>query len=111
VNRLLVVCTLLGGLAATVCFWDKICSWFIPRKSGAIGPSEKLVDFRYPQDSGLSARLSAQGFEVCWCERGKISRRIDLEGWEYVAEEAPLGRKLTTGDLILLKKKLGGRDA
>ncbi|MCC5863304.1 MAG: hypothetical protein JJT93_15490 [Gammaproteobacteria bacterium] len=46
--------------------------------------SERLVDFRFPTDSGLQDRLEAQGYQVAWCSETKLARRLDLEGWELV---------------------------
>ena len=47
---------------------------------------EKWVDLRYPTDSGLQQRLESSGYQVRWSLDSKLSRRIDLEGWELVVE-------------------------
>lgn len=47
---------------------------------------EKWVDFNYPFDSGIQRRLEAAGYRVAWCLDTKLSRKVDLEGWEIVVE-------------------------
>lgn len=47
---------------------------------------DKWVDFQYPNDSGLQERLTDAGYKVAWCLDTKLSRKIDLEGWEIVTE-------------------------
>ena len=47
---------------------------------------EKWVDLRYPFDSGIQQRLESEGYTVKWCSDDKLSRKIDLEGWEVVVE-------------------------
>lgn len=47
---------------------------------------EKYVDFNYPSDSGIQQRLETAGYRVAWCLDTKLSRKIDLEGWEIVLE-------------------------
>ena len=56
--------------------------------AGNIAPSytEKWVDFQYPHDSGLQVRLENAGYKIAWCLDTKLSRRVDLEGWEVVTE-------------------------
>jgi len=57
-----------------------------PVKAHLCGVVEKWVDFRYPFDSGLQVRLEADGYQVAWCLDTKLTRKIDLEGWEIVIE-------------------------
>jgi hypothetical protein len=52
---------------------------------------ERWVDFKYPFDSGLQRRLEAAGYRVAWCLDTKLSRKMDLEGWEIVVEPDPQG--------------------
>jgi hypothetical protein len=47
---------------------------------------DKLVDLRYPVDSGLQARIEASGYRVAWALESRLSRLIDLEGYELVIE-------------------------
>lgn len=56
--------------------------------AGYAAPSyeDKWVDFHYPNDSGLQERLTNAGYQVAWCLDTKLSRKIDLEGWEIVTE-------------------------
>lgn len=56
--------------------------------AGQVEPSyvEKWVDFQYPNDSGLQERVTNAGYRVAWCLDTKLSRKIDLEGWEIVTE-------------------------
>ena len=56
--------------------------------AGHLAPTyeDKWVDFQYPNDSGLQERLTNAGYKVAWCLDTKLSRRIDLEGWEIVTE-------------------------
>jgi hypothetical protein len=51
----------------------------------------KWVDPRYPHDSGLQARLEAEGYTVKWCSDTNLVRKIDLEGWEIVVERDAQG--------------------
>ena len=61
--------------------------------AGHAAPSyeEKWVDFQYPNDSGLQERLIDAGYKVAWCLDTKLSRRVDLEGWEIVTEPSKTG--------------------
>jgi len=56
---------------------------------------EKWVDLRYPFDSGIQQRLESQGYTVKWCRDDKLSRKIDLEGWEIVVEPDDRGIRST----------------
>lgn len=47
---------------------------------------EKWVDLRYPSDSGLQRKLEGEGYSLRWCGDPRLSRAIDLEGWEVVVE-------------------------
>jgi len=47
---------------------------------------DKWVDFQYPSDSGLQERLANAGYKVAWCLDTRLSRKIDIEGWEIVTE-------------------------
>ena len=56
--------------------------------AGDLAPSyqEKWVDFRYPHDSGLQSQLENTGYKIAWCLDTRLSRKVDLEGWEIVTE-------------------------
>jgi len=48
--------------------------------------NEKWVDSKYIFDSGIQGRLQDAGHRVALSDDDKLSRRIDLEGWEIVLE-------------------------
>jgi hypothetical protein len=74
---------------------------------------EKWVDSNYPYDSGVQQRLEAAAYRVAWCPDTKLSRRIDLEGWEIVVEPDAQGvqtkfrLKDPRADKTLIKKRNG----
>lgn len=85
---LLILATLMGGATGVsyFCFWGKIVPRYepsVPRSNGG-GTSEKWVDLKYREYSGLQRELEAQGYAVRWSSDEKTSRRIELEGWEVV---------------------------
>lgn len=95
----------LGGLWF---FWEKVAVWWSkPQQPSPTQPSEGLVDFNYPRDSGLQARLKGEGYTVSWCSRGNLARKLDVEGYRYALEERPgCGTvRLTAGAMVLIKKR------
>ena len=86
-----------------------------PRKGGAGNAApqvvEKWVDFKYPSDSGLQAKLEATGYRVAWCLDNKLARKIELDGWEVVIEPDQNGvptkfrLKDRPADQTLIKKR------
>ena len=84
-----------------------------PVKPQPVEVIEKWVDFKYPSDSGLQRRLEAAGYRVAWCLDTKLSRKIDLEGWEIVVEPDAQGvrtkfrLKDRPADQTLIKKRTG----
>ena len=48
------------------------------------GIEDKWVEFKYPLDSRIQEELENVGYKVRWCDEDKLSRRIDMEGWEKV---------------------------
>lgn len=74
---------------------------------------EKWVDFNYPFDSGLQRTLEAAEYRVAWCLDTKLSRKIDLEGWEIVVEPDAQGvptkyrLKDRPADQTLIKRRNG----
>jgi hypothetical protein len=106
------VATLLGGIAALWYFWDKIAAWF--RHAPAIPPEPDVlwVDLNYPADSGLQARLNAQGYRLVWAREDQLTRLIRLEGWETLIEPLPDGRRQVfkikdpIADLTLLRRRI-----
>jgi hypothetical protein len=88
-----------------------------PRPGESVPPppariTEKVVDFGYPKDSGLQARLAAQGYQLAWCFEPRLTRKTELEGWEVVAEADASGQHTTyrlrdrPADQILVMKAL-----
>ena len=81
-----------------------------PQLGGVI---EKWVDLKYPFDSGLQRRLEAAGYRVAWCLDTKLSRKIDLEGWEIVVESDAQGVRTKfrlkdyPADQTLIKRRNG----
>ncbi len=75
--------------------------------------TEKWVDLKYPSDSGLQRRVETAGYRVAWCLDNKLSRKIDLEGWEIVVEPDAQGvltkfrLKDRPADQTLIKKRNG----
>lgn len=88
-------------------------------RSGQVDPGyeEKWVDFQYPNDSGLQERLTIAGYRVAWCLDTKLSRKIDLEGWEIVTEIDEMGiptrfrLKGKPANQTLIKKRVNGPSA
>ncbi len=69
--------------------------------------SEKLVSLDFVEKSGLTKDLQNNGYKVCWSSLAKVATR-ELDGWEVVVYfDKKLGEefKLTTGDLVFMKKK------
>ena len=67
----------------------------------------KFVDIQYAADSGIQKRLEDAGYSVSWCKESKLSRRVDIDGYEVVAEPDSQGELSTyhvkdaLGDLVL----------
>ena len=84
-----------------------------PVRPPVVQVTEKWVDLRYPNDSGLVHKLEAAGYRVAWSLDTHLSRRIDLEGWEVVIEPDDQGRlikfrlKDRPADQTLIKKRNG----
>jgi hypothetical protein len=89
-----------------------------PRPGEPVAPprrviEDKWVDFRYPVDSGVQARLEADGYRVRWCSDTRLSRALDLEGWAVVVTQdqngIPVRLRLRDrpSDQTLVKKRTG----
>jgi hypothetical protein len=81
----------------------------IPVPPPDVNIEDRAVDFRYPGDTGLQARLVAQGYKVSWALESRLPRLIDLEGWEIVIEPTPTGferyrARDPRDDQVLVKK-------
>jgi hypothetical protein len=77
-------------------------------------PSDKWVSVDYAERCGVTDRLRADGYLLCWVDANHENERIDLDGWEYVEVEEKDGavarleiRDLAVigGYLVLLKKR------
>ena len=88
IGLLIEIMTLLGGVAAIVYLGHFLWRWRRLRKetSPPSDIAEKWVDFRYPNDSGIQARLEAEGFQVSWCADKYLARKLEFEGAEVVVE-------------------------
>lgn len=71
---------------------------------------ELVVDFNYPNTSGIQQRLVDDGFNIAWVTTSRVPS-LELEGWEVVVEKDGYGR-LTSfflldprGRLVFVKKK------
>lgn len=73
------------------------------------GVEEKIVDINYPTDSGIEEELNDVGYKTAWSAEKKLSRRIDLEGWEKVVWEDQTGKqfilKCSDGLTLIMKKQ------
>lgn len=68
----------------------------------------KLVDFNWPEKSGLKAKAEADDMKIAWCRPDKIASR-QLDGYEIVYEVDKIKRvrrKLVLKDgLVLIGKR------
>jgi hypothetical protein len=69
-------------------------TWVRPnsRPGEAVAPpsvqiEDKAVDFNYPTDSGIQARLQQQGYKISWVLESRLARIIELEAYELVIEK------------------------
>jgi len=73
------------------------------------GIEDKLVDINYPSDSGIKEELKSVGYKVAWCGEKKLSRKIDMEGWEKVVWENQTGKqfllKCSDGLTLIMNKQ------
>jgi hypothetical protein len=68
------------------------------------GEEEKLVDFDWPEKSGLMAKAEAAGMSVRWCRPDKIASR-QLSGYEILYEidtKNRIRRRLVLKDGLVL---------
>jgi hypothetical protein len=63
----------------------------VPLPPLAVTIEDRVVDFRYPSDSGLQTRLEANGYRIAWVLENRLSRLLDFEGWEIVHEKSAAG--------------------
>lgn len=112
--------TLIGSLASAIAL--VAAAWAVVRSGWrrlsqrqtppALEVVEKWVDIKYPSDSGLQARLEAEGYNVGWCSDKHLARKVDLKGWEIVVEPnadgVPSKFRLETrpANQTLVKKRL-----
>jgi len=78
---------------------------------------EAVVDFQYPADSGLQAKLNSLGYKISWCLESRIARLTQLEGWELVLEADESGGytsyrvKDRSADQLLVKRAVTPKGA
>lgn len=71
---------------------------------------EKVVNFRYPDESGLQRQIESEGFSVAWCNESRLEGKL-LDGWhrvEVLGENGIRVRfrlKTVFEDQILIKRK------
>lgn len=72
------------------------------------GIEDKIVDFNYPIDSWLKEELKNVGYKLAWSAEKKLSRKIDLEGWEKVVWQNQSDKqfilKSYDGSTLIMKK-------
>lgn len=115
---ILAIATLLGGLAAIGYFWDKLTPLWSRRTqpSESREPEIKWVDTKYPEDSGLKAKLETDGYAVAWSAESKLARRVDLQGAEVVVDATepsnPIVYKVQSqpSNLVLIRWKVVGTE-
>lgn len=73
------------------------------------GIDEKFVDLNYPTDSGIKEELKNVGYKLAWSAEKKLSRRINLEGWEKVVWQDQAGKqfilKSSDGLTLIMKQQ------
>jgi predicted nucleotide-binding protein len=75
-------------------------------------PIVKFVDLNYPHDSGMQARLEADGYKIRWSGDSSLARRLDIEGWSLAAIADEHGREMILKmkdrpeDQTLIKRKV-----
>lgn len=52
---------------------------------------ERLVDFSYPEKSGIQKKLGDAGYRVAWVKKSQLAG-LELDGWEIVIEKDRQGR-------------------
>jgi hypothetical protein len=69
VETVLAAATILGGIAAIWFFGTRrrVLQEMDVSSSARASTIGKVVDFRYPTDSGLQQRLEAERYDVAWC--------------------------------------------
>jgi hypothetical protein len=70
--------------------------------------SDKECGINFPSDSGLQEELQNDGYTISWCSQKKLSRKLDIEGFEKVIWDNKNGDQfyLRTHDgLTLIKRK------
>lgn len=89
----------------------------LPTRPGeALPPSrpaviEKLVEFKYPIESGIQQRLEAQGYSIGWCRSERVSS-IEIQGGRVVVERDANGNlatfRLRDGMVLVMRRKGSG---
>jgi hypothetical protein len=69
---------------------------------------DKVVEFQYPERSGLQQRLERAGYRLHWSRADLAPTRMDAEGWSEVIERDGQGQRTrfrTRDGMILLKRQ------
>lgn len=69
---------------------------------------EKTVTISYPAETGLQARLVAEGYEIGWARPERVSTLVDIDGHEVVIEpdaRGILAHFRTRDGLVLVKHR------
>jgi hypothetical protein len=78
-----------------------------------VEPIDKVVDFNYPTNSGITADLKAKGYTVVWCRESRVADQTDNGNYEIVVvddrEGLPTRFRLKTRpeDSVLLMRPYG----
>ena len=84
---LLIIGTILGGIGGIAGAW-----YLFDKLTGRDRPPQEVryqrVTIRYPEESGLQARLQAEGYELRWARPERAPSLIDGQGFD--AHESPI---------------------
>jgi hypothetical protein len=71
---------------------------------------EKLVDFSWPEKSGLKAKVEEKGMKMAWCRPDRVAS-LQLDGWKHIFEfdeKARIRSTLVLKDGLVLMGKPSG---
>jgi hypothetical protein len=84
-----------------------------PRRD-AVQIVDKWVNLAYPEKSGITEKLTAEGYDLRWRTANEESELVDLQGWEPVLVDQADGTRarlkirdhpVIGGYVILLRRK------
>lgn len=97
-EKILTICTILGGLAAIGYFTDIFGK----------GPEIRWVHLEYPTESGLQQNLEKKGFTVKWAAESKITKKANssiIRIRRFFRNSIIFKVKSGSDDLVLIKIK------